>query len=65
VGFGWHEEPRIVPASAAVLEPGMVVALEPGGYRDGVGIRIEVVAVVTAGGARVLSQHDLRLAGGA
>jgi Xaa-Pro aminopeptidase len=61
VGFHWHEEPRIVPGSATVLEPGMVVALEPGAYRDGLGVRVEVVALVTADGCRVLSRHPLAL----
>ncbi len=61
VGFHWHEEPRIVPESATVLEPGMVVALEPGAYRSGLGVRVEVVAVVTGNGCRVLSRHPLDL----
>ena len=62
VGFRWHEEPRIVPDAATVLEPGMVIALEPGAYRDGLGVRVEVVSVVTADGCRVLSRHPLGLA---
>ena len=61
LGFHWHEEPRIVPESATVLEPGMVVALEPGAYRNGLGVRVELVAVVTADGCRVLSRHPLDL----
>ncbi|HEY2790146.1 MAG TPA: M24 family metallopeptidase [Gaiellales bacterium] len=65
LGFGWHEEPRIVPGSATVLEPGMVVALEPGAYRGGIGVRVEVVAVVTGDGCRVLSRHPLDLAANA
>ncbi len=39
VGFHYHEEPRAVEGSAAVLEPGMIVALEPGAYVDGAGVR--------------------------
>ncbi len=61
LGFHWHEEPRIVPGSPTVLEPGMVVALEPGAYHGGLGVRVEVVAVVTADGCRVLSRHPLGL----
>jgi len=65
VGFRWHEEPRIVPGATTVLEPGMVIALEPGAYRDGLGVRVEVVSVVTAAGCRVLSRHPLGLAAAA
>jgi len=61
IGFHWHEEPRIVPAGTAVLEPGMVIALEPGAYRDGLGVRVECVAVVTEHEARLLSRHPLGL----
>ena len=34
LGADWHEEPRIVPGARTVLEPGMVVAFEPGSYGD-------------------------------
>lgn len=61
VGFAWHEEPRIVPGGATVLEEGMVVALEPGAYGPDWGLRVEQVAVVTTGGPRVLSGHALSL----
>ena len=61
VGFHWHEEPRIIPAGRTVLEAGMVVALEPGAYVDDFGVRVECVAVVTEGEARVLSRHPLGL----
>jgi len=65
LGFRWHEEPRIIPGGATVIEPGMVVALEPGAYRGGLGVRVEVVSVVTADGCRVLSRHPLGLEAGA
>jgi Xaa-Pro dipeptidase len=61
VGLTMHEQPRIVPRSDAVLEPGMVIALEPGCYGDGWGIRVEQVVVVTEDGCAVLSGHDLAL----
>ena len=51
LGTGYHEEPRIVPGSPAVLEDGMVVAIEPGTYA-GAGVRLEQVVLVTAGGQR-------------
>jgi Xaa-Pro aminopeptidase len=39
----------------------MVIALEPGAYGDGWGVRVEQVVVVTAEGCEVLSAHDLAL----
>jgi Xaa-Pro aminopeptidase len=65
VGFSWHEEPRIVPDSPTVLEPGMIVALEPGTYSERWGLRVEQVALVTETGPRVLSGHALALEQGA
>jgi Xaa-Pro dipeptidase len=59
VGFAWHEEPRIVPENDTLLEPGMVVALEPGTYTADWGLRVEQVAVVTDSEPRVLSGHSL------
>jgi Xaa-Pro aminopeptidase len=59
VGFAWHEEPRIVPHNETLLEPGMVVALEPGTYTANWGLRVEQVAVVTDGEPRILSGHSL------
>lgn len=61
LGTGWHEEPRIVPDGATVLEPGMVIALEPGSYGDGEGVRVEQVVLVTRDGCEVLSGHELEL----
>ncbi len=61
IGFRYHEEPRIVPHGPTVIEPGMVVALEPGAYEKGLGVRVEVVVLVTADGAQVLSTHPLGL----
>jgi Xaa-Pro aminopeptidase len=61
LGADWHEEPRIGPGGSTVLEAGMVVALEPGVYADGRGVRCEQVAVVTGGGCEILSGHGLEL----
>ncbi len=60
LGTGFHEEPRLVPGSTAVLEDGMVVAIEPGTYA-GAGVRVEQIVLVTTGGCEVLSGHDLGL----
>jgi len=61
LGCDWHEEPRIVPGSETVLEPGMVVAFEPGCYEHGEGVRVEQVVLVTADGCEILSGHGLEL----
>jgi Xaa-Pro dipeptidase len=61
LGGDFHEEPRVVPGSETVLEPGMVVALEPGLYANGSGVRCEQICVITDDGCEVLSQHDLEL----
>lgn len=61
LGTSFHEEPRIIPGADRILEPGMVVALEPGSYSDGWGVRVERVALVTDNGPEVLSGHTLDL----
>ena len=59
VGFTAHELPRIIPESDTPLVSGMVVALEPGAYGDGFGVRVEHVAVITDDGCRRLSEHEV------
>jgi Xaa-Pro aminopeptidase len=62
LGVTWHEEPRIVPYNTMALEPGMVIALEPGIYfKSRFGLRLEHTVLVTQHGAEVLSkfQHTL------
>jgi len=61
LGTTFHEEPRIVPGSPVVLEPGMVIALEPGSYGDGEGVRVEQIVLVTNDGCEVMSGHELAL----
>jgi Xaa-Pro dipeptidase len=61
VGVGYHEEPRIVPGSSAMLEDGMVIALEPAGFGNGIGARIEQVVAVSATGPRILTDYETRL----
>lgn len=61
LGTSYHEEPRVVPSGDTVLEPGMVIALEPGLYSGDEGIRVEQVVIVTDNGCDVISGHDLAL----
>ena len=61
LGVVYHEEPRIVPYNDLELSPNMVVALEPGLYRDKQGVRLEHVAAITEDGCEVLSRFQHRL----
>jgi Xaa-Pro aminopeptidase len=58
IGTSYHEEPRIVPYNQIQLQPGMVIALEPGIYLPGIGgVRLENVVLVTESGCKVLTHH--------
>ncbi len=61
VGTAYHEEPRICGYNDAPLQAGMVIALEPGIYVEGVGgVRLEHVVAVTADGCKQLTQHEFK-----
>ncbi len=56
IGLDIHEAPRLAPSDNRLLEPGMVVTVEPGIYLPGVGgVRIEDDVLVTENGGRVLT----------
>jgi Xaa-Pro aminopeptidase len=55
LGIDVHEEPRLSPLSADVLEENQLVTVEPGVYLPGIGgVRIENTVVVEPGGCRSL-----------
>ncbi len=62
LGLEIHEAPRLAAGQKQVLEPGMVVTIEPGAYIPGKqGVRIEDVVVVTTRGCEVLTPTDKEL----
>jgi len=58
VGLDIHESPRLSSQSTGILEPGMIVTVEPGVYiPNKFGIRIEDMVLVTSEGCEVLSGY--------
>lgn len=59
VGVEIHEFPRLGSNSESVLQPNMVVTIEPGIYVSGLGgVRIEDMLVIGANGATNLTSYD-------
>ncbi len=62
VGLEIHEAPRLGHGQTEVLQPGMVVTVEPGVYVPGFGgVRIEDMVVVTQRGCEVLTPATKQL----
>jgi len=63
VGLEVHEAPRLGSRETRILQPGMVVTVEPGVYLPGeFGVRVEDTVVVTPQGRRALTRSPKRLA---
>lgn len=61
VGTAPQEPPFLVPHEETVLEEGMTIAIEPGAYGEGFGIRLEHLVLIEADGARPITTHSLNL----
>jgi Xaa-Pro aminopeptidase len=62
VGLEIHEPPRIAAGQGEILQPGMVITVEPGAYIPGSGgVRIEDMVVVTNRGCEVLAPSNKEL----
>ena len=62
LGLNIHEDPRLSPACETMLEPNMLLTVEPGVYiPDWGGVRIEDLVVITDNGCRILTKTDKKL----
>lgn len=62
IGIEVHESPRLSTTSTEILEPGMVVSVEPGIYLPGWGgVRIEDLVAITSTGFRNLASAEKSL----
>jgi Xaa-Pro aminopeptidase len=62
VGLEIHEAPRLAAGQTEILQPGMVITIEPGVYIPGKwGVRIEDMVVVTERGCEVLTPTSKEL----
>ena len=62
IGLLVHDRPTLSPQSTDILEPGMIVTIEPGIYiSNWGGVRIEDDVLVTSNGGQILSKSPKEL----
>ncbi len=62
LGIEIHEEPRFSPLCQTVIEPGMMMTIEPGIYLAGeFGVRIEDTVLITENGIEIMAKSDKNL----
>ena len=62
VGLEIHEPPRLGKGQTELLQPGMVITIEPGAYIPGLGgVRIEDMVLVTETGCQILTPTSKEL----
>ncbi len=66
IGLRAHEMPDLNPDRGGVLEPRMVICVEPGGYLDEArhGVRLENMYLITESGCENLSEYPLEIVAG-
>lgn len=62
VGLDVHESPSLSPSGNTILEPGMVITIEPGLYREkNFGVRIEDLLLITDDGYELFTKSSKQL----
>lgn len=58
IGSGVNDMPKIIPCDHTVIEEGMCFSMEPGIYRQNMGLRIEKMLLVTKEGCEEFNQFE-------